>query len=120
MRSVCRFEKLCGIQPLQLLGSGQCAPHSGVSAPPPRGQGTEACPTRSRHGAASRVAKAASDDSRWGVPSPRVVCVDDLAALELSNCGLPCLRIVNHRVCYARGAVVERVTAIGNVHLHCL
>ena len=33
MRSVCRFAKLCGIQPLQLPGSGQCAPHSGVSAP---------------------------------------------------------------------------------------
>ena len=30
------------------------------------------------------------------------------------------LRIVSHRVCYAHVAVVERVTAIGNVHLHCL
>ena len=84
VRSVCRFAKLCDIRPLQPPGSGQCAPLGA------RNRGVT--PTCSRHYAADPVAKAAGDESRWGFPAPQVVCVHDLAALELSNCGLPCHR----------------------------
>ena len=119
MRSVCRFAKLCGIQPLQLPGSGQCAPHSGVSAPPLGSKEPRRAiipPTASqRRPAMSR----AGDSQRQGSSASTTLLHSSSVTVVCRATGQR-LRIVNHRVCYAHVAVVVRVTAIGNVHLHHL
>ena len=61
-----RYElsQLCGVNkaPLQLPGSGQCAHSFGVKSPPsPGAQHRGMAPSRCRHDAADRAAKAASD-----------------------------------------------------------
>ena len=57
--------QLCGVQPLQLLNSDQCAPHS-LRRKEPKHRGKT--PSWSRH------AKAASDASRWTFPAHKVIC----------------------------------------------
>ena len=101
--------QLCGIKPLQLPNSGQCAPHSGVSASLIGGKSTEAkTPKWSRHGAADRVAKAASDGTHDRTEpvcvTPRLIVDIVTIQLELSNCSRLLSASSWQRWNWARGA----------------